>query len=129
MAATWAEQIGPLRKKVGCVMSTNVERPSGQLREAAPWYADFETGPVNKLPDSAGARAGLGDILAAWMVYVVLLAVLVIFAALSDIVSRPVESSGGPEIEAQRLDLEQTRLAVMPSRLLALKREATRAED
>ncbi len=101
-------------------MNIKIERPSGQVREAAPWYADFETGPVNQVSD--GARAGVGDILAAWTVYVVLLAVLVIFATLSDIASRPAEPMGRPEIEAQRLDREQTRLAVGPARLLAWNR-------
>ncbi len=101
-------------------MTHQIERPSGQAREAAPWYADFETGPVNKEPQSAGARAGLGDVLAAWMVYVALLLALVFFAAVSDMVSRPDEPSNRPEIEAQRLDREQTRLAVVPARSLAL---------
>ncbi len=122
MAATWAERIGPFRKRVGCVMNSKLERPYGQVRDAAPWYADFETGPVNKAPSRPGARIGFGDILAAWMIYVVLLAALVIVATLSDFVSRPAGSMDRPEIEAQRLDREQTRLAVEPSRLLAWNR-------
>ncbi len=103
-------------------MNIKIERPSGQAREAAPWYADFETGPVNNIPEAAGARAGMGDVLAAWMVYVVLLAVLVIFATLGDFVSRSGEPMGRPEIEAQSLDRDQTRLAVVPARALAWNR-------